>query len=260
VIATFAFFVAGCAGPRLPTGVGTPNVADTVRFVDAVGKRCAEFESWTGEIAVDGIVAGRSVHGRLLGAFTRSNVRLEALSSSGHPPLVVISDATKAILRSPARTFEVSDSRDVIQALIGVRIAPHVLGQTLVACEFPEGFSTLRMFGPLWARLPVPGGGIYLHRAKTAVSWQLVTMFYPGETLHWAWRVDYEDIENGIPLRSHLVSAVRHTDLHFQLSQVDTMVAFQNDDLRFRIDGSPDARTTTPEQLHDIVDQWLGVR
>jgi hypothetical protein len=252
----------GCTGTiRLPTGVGTANVPETVRVIAAVSQRCASIEPWSGAIALDGAIAGRAVHGQLLGVFSRSNIRLEAISRSAEPPFVIVSNGGRSTLRaagSPA--FQVSDSRDVMQALIGVRMPAEVLGRTLVACELPQGYSTMRVFGLHWARLPLAGGSMYLRRINTTGPWQLVTMFYPGETLHWAWRVDYQEVQNGIPVRTHLVSADRRVDIQFRLSQVDTMVGFPSNDVRFRIDLLPDARTGSPEQLRDVIYQSLGDR
>jgi hypothetical protein len=261
-IAVVVFFMSGCTGTvRLPTGVGTPNIPVTARFVEAVSQRCIEVEPWSAAIAIDGTIAGRSVHGQLLGAFAGSNVRLEAVSRSGKPPFFFVSDGGKAIVVAAGNpAFQVSDSRDAMQALIGVRMPADVFGRTLVACELPQGFNTMRLFGSRWARLPLAGGSIYLHRTKTTGPWQLVTMFYPGETLQWAWRVDYQDVQNGVPLHTHLVSADGRVDMQFGLSQVDTMVLVLSNDARFHIDLSPDTLTGRPEQLRDVIYQSLGDR
>jgi hypothetical protein len=259
-IAVVVFFVSGCTGTvRLPTGVGTPNVPETLRVAAAVSQRCSEIEPWSAAIALDGTIAGRSVRRQLLGVFSRSKIRLEAVSRSGEPPFVLVSDGGRTILRaagSPA--FQVSDSRDAMQALIGVRMPADVLGRTLVACELPDGFGTMRVFGSRWARLPSAGGSIYLHRTNTTGPWQPVTMFYAGETLHWAWRVDYQEVQNGIPVRMHLLSADGRVDMQFRLSQVDTMVWFPSNDVRFRIDPLADTRTGSPEQLRDVIYQSFG--
>lgn len=77
-----------------------------------------------------------------------------------------------------------------MQALIGVPMAADFFGRTLAACEFPEGPPSMRMIRSQWARYPLAGGSVYLHRADAADSWRLVTIFYPGETLQWDWRID----------------------------------------------------------------------
>ena len=250
----------GCTGTiRLPTGVGTANVPETVRVIAAEAQRCASIGSWSGAITLDGAIAGRAVHGQLLGVFARSRLRLEALSRSGEPPFVFVSDSGRSTLRaagSPA--FQVSDTRDVMQALIGVRMPAEVLGRTLVACELPQEYSTVRVFGSQWARLPVVGGSMYFRRTNAIGPWQLATMFYPGETLHWAWRVDYREVQNGIPMRMHLMDANRRIDMQFTLSQVDTMVGFPSNDVRFRLDLSPETQTGSPEQLRDVIYQSLS--
>ena len=262
VLAVVAFLATGCTGTiRLPTGVGTADARETVGVVAAIGERCSGIEPWSAAIAVDGTIAGRVVRVQLLGVFSQAKIRLEEDSRSGEPPFVFVSDGAKSLLRGPrTTTFQVSDSRDVMQALIGVRMPIDVFGRTLMACELPEGLSTMRILGSQWARLPLGGGGIYLYRTNTTGPWQLVTMFYPSETLHWTWRIDYHEVQNGVPLRMHLVSADGRVDMRFRLSQVDTMVGFPSNDVRFHIELSPDTRTGSAEQLRDVIYHSPGDR
>ena len=239
---------------QLPDEQGTLAVTETVRVYAEVARRCADVNGWTADMTVAGALDGRHVRARILAAFSPPIVRLESFTRSGDPSFVFLSRGDRTVVRvAGSQTAQAADQRDVMQALIGVPMAADFFGRILAACEFPAGSRAIRMIGAQWARFPLVGGSIYLHRANAAESWRLVTIFYPGETLHWSWRIDYHDVTDGFPLRAHLVTADGRIDLQFRLAQVDTMFVHRSDDARFQVDMPSNPQPLQPKQLRQVI-------
>ena len=254
--ALVALSLAACAAPtiQLPEEQGTLALTETVRVYSEVRRRCADVNGWTAEMAIAGAIDGRHVRSRLLAAFSPPIVRLESFTRPGDRSFIFVSQGDRAVVRvAGSQTLQAADQHDVMQALIGVRMAADFFGRTLAACEFPTGSPAMRMIGSQWARFPLAGGSVYVHRANAAEPWRLVTIFYPGETLDWSWRIDYHDVSNGFPLRAHLITADRRVDLQFRLTQVDTMFLHRRDDARFQVDTPSNPQPLQPKQLRQMI-------
>ena len=254
--AAIALAVAGCSTRtiQLPDAPGTVALTDTVRIYSEVMRRCTGVNGWSAEMTIDGAIDRRHVRTRLLAAFSPPLVRLESLTRSGDPSFVFLSRGDRAVVRVAGnQTLQAADQHDVMQSLIGVRMAADFFGRMLAACEFPTGSREMRTIGAQWARYPLAGGSVYVHRANPADSWRLVTIFYPGETLHWSWRIDYLDAHDGFPLRAHLVSANGHVDLQIRLAHVDTMFVHSSDDRRFQVDSPSSTQPLQLKQLHQAI-------
>ena len=254
--ALIALALAACTTrtTHLPDAQGTLALTDTVRIYSEIRQRCADVNGWSAEMTIAGAIDGRHVRTRILAAFSPPIVRLESSTRSGAPSFIFLSRGDRAVVRvAGSRTLQAADQRDVMEALIGVPMAADFFGRTLAACEFPTGFRTMRMIGSQWARYPLAGGSVYLHRANPADSWRLVTIFYPGETLHWSWRIDYHDARDGFPLRAHLVTADGRVNLQFRLAQVDTMFFHGSDDTRFQVDMPSNTQPLQRTQLQQVI-------
>jgi hypothetical protein len=254
--ALVALSLAACAARtiRLPDEQGTLALTETVRVYSEVAQRCTGVNGWTAEMTISGAIDGRHVRARLLAAFSPPIVRLESFTRSGDRSLVFVSQGDRAVVRvAGSQTLQAADPRDVMNAIIGVPMAADFFGRTLAACEFPTGSRAMRMIGSQWARFPLAGGSVYVHRASASESWRLVTIFYPGETLDWSWRIDYHDVIDGFPLRAHLISADRRVDLQFRLAHVDTMFVHRSDDARFQVDMPTNPQRLQPKQLRQLI-------
>jgi len=254
--ALVALSLAACAARtiQLPDEQGTLALTETVRVYSEVRRRCADVNGWTAEMTISGVLDGRHVRARLLAAFSPPIVRLESFTRSSDRSFVFVSQGDRAVVRvAGSQTLQAADQRDVMHAIIGVPIAADFFGRTLAACEFPTGSRAMRMIGSQWARFPLAGGSVYVHRANAAESWRLVTIFYPGETLDWSWRIDYHDVNDGFPLRAHLITADRRVDLQFRLAQVDTMFVHRSDDGRFQVDMPSNPQPLQPKQLRQVI-------
>ena len=239
---------------QLPQAEGTLALTETVRTYAEVARRCADVNGWTAEMTVAGAIDGRRVRAHLLAAFSPPIVRLESFTRSGVPPFVFLSNGKQTVVRVPgSQTLQTADQRDVMQAFVGVPMAADLFGRTLAACEFPAGSRDMRMIGSQWARFPLAGGSIYVHRANAAAPWRLVTIFHPGETLHWNWRIDYHDVSDGFPMRAHLITADGRVDLQFRLARVDTMFVRGSDDARFQVDMPANAPPLQPNQMRQVI-------
>jgi hypothetical protein len=248
--------LAACAARtiQLPDEQGTLALTETVRVYSEVARRCADVNGWTAEMTISGVLDGRHVRARLLAAFSPPTVRLESFTRSGNPSFVFLLRSNRTGVRvAGSQTLQAADQHNFMQALIGVPMAADFFGRILAACEFPAGSRAMRMIGSQWARFPLPGGSVYLKRANAAEPWRLVTIFYPGETLHWSWRIDYHDVRDGFPLRAHLVTADGRVDLQFRLAQVDTMFVPRSDDARFQVDTPSNPQPLQPKQMRQMI-------
>ena len=238
---------------QLPDAQGTLALTETVRIYNEVRQRCAEVNGWTAEMTIAGAIDGRRVRTRLLAAFSPPIVRLESITRSGDPSFVFLSSGNRTVVQlAGSRMPQAADQHDVMQALIGVPMAADFFGRTLAACEFPTGSRAIRTIGSQWARFPLTGGSVYTYRANAAEPWRLVTIFYPGATLQWSWRIDYHDVSDGFPLRSHLITSDGRVDLQLKLAQVDVMFR-DNDDARFKIEMPSNSQPLQPKQLRQVI-------
>lgn len=255
IVAVIALALAGCSTHtiQLPDAPGTVALTDTVRIYSEVMRRCADVNGWSAEMTISGRMDRRRVRKRFLVAFSPPIVRLESSTRSGDPSFVFLSRGDRAVVRVAGHDTVQADQHDVMQALIGVRMAADFLGRMLAACEFPTGSRAMRTIGSQWARYPLAGGSVYVHRATTADSWHLVTIFYPGETLNWSWRIDYLEAEDGFPLHAHLVTANGQVDLEIRLAHVDTMFFHSGDDRRFQVDTPSNTQPLQPKQLQQMI-------
>ena len=242
---------------QLPDAQGTLALTETVRIFDEVMRRCVDVNGWSAEMTINGRMDRRRVRKQFLVAFSPPIVRLESFTRSGDPPFMFLSRGDRAVVRvAGSQTVQAADQHDVMQALIGVPMAADFFWRTLAACEFPPGSRSVRTIGSQWARFPLAGGSVYLHRANAADSWRLITIFYPGQTLHWSWRIDYHDARDGFPLRAHLVTADGRVDLQFRLAQVDTMFVHGSDDARFQVDMPSNTQPLQTKQLQQVIYGW----
>lgn len=254
--ALVALSLAACSARtiQLPEAEGTLALTETVRVYSEVRQRCADVNGWTAEMTIGGAIDGRRVRARMLAAFSPPIVRLESLTRSGDPSFVFLSNGNRTVVRvAGSQILQAADQHDVMQAFIGLPMAADFFGRTLAACEFPAGSRAMRMIGSQWARFPLAGGSVYVHRTNAAEPFRLITIFYPGETLQWSWRIDYHDVSDGFPMRTHLVTADGRVDLQFRLAHVDTMLLRDSDDARFKVELPSNTQPLQAKQLRQVI-------
>jgi hypothetical protein len=250
-VGVLAVLTASCGARlmKLPTGVGAaaPDfLAATAQAMSA----CESLKTMTAEIAVSGSVAGHRLRARLLGGFTSSAARLEAVAPAGPPFFIFVANKEDATLLLPRedRVIEHGRSDAVLEAIAGVRIGPAGLFEALTGCVVPRWRYAERV-GDTW-RIGTTEDGVklYLHRDSTSTPWQAAAMLSPGIGQAWSWRADYRDIHGGLPRSVSLVSADRHQfSLQLTLSQVETGVPLEADVFRVRI--PPSAQPIALEEL-----------
>jgi hypothetical protein len=235
---------------KLPSAAGQP-AADMAASVAQATSACSGITSLTAEIAASGSVGGRRLRARLLGGFTVTSVRLEAVAPAGPPFFIFVAtgrDATLLLARDE-RVLEHGDPAAVLEAIAGVPLEPSELLQTLTGCVQPGRWTDARAIGDDWrVATGERGAKLYLHRESPSAPWRVVTLFHPGDGSTSSWRGDYEDFRQGLPATMHLTSAdARRVDLKLALSQVETGVTLDRD--VFRVQIPPGAQRITLDQL-----------
>jgi outer membrane lipoprotein-sorting protein len=243
---------ASCA-PRLtklPTGAGTlaPDIAAVL--VQALTS-CQRVQSLTAEIAVNGSVGGQRIRARLIGGFTPSSMRLEAVAPFGAPLFTLVGTGNDGTLYLPRdqRVVEHGPPAEVMAAVAGVPLGANDMLRTLTGCAMPEPLDSPLAIGDNWRTSAGPGGAkIYLHRDSATAPWRLVTYLHGGDALHWTWRADYDDFHDGLPHVVRLVSAdQRRFNLELKLSQIESNVQLKPE--VFRVDVPPNADRISVEEL-----------
>jgi len=223
---------------KLPSASGAP-ASDMTAVVAEATAACNGIKTLTAEIAASGSVGGRRLRARLLGGFTPSAVRLEAVAPAGPPFFIFVANGGDATLLLPRdlRVLEHGPSAAVLEAIAGVRLEPSELLKTLTGCATPSRWTDARAIGDNWrVGTGDRGAKMYLYRESSSTPWHVATLFYAGDTQSWNWRADYAGFRQGLPASIHLVSADgRRFDLTLALTQVETGVALDRDVFRVQI-------------------------
>ena len=235
---------------KLPTGPGTlaPDIAAV--HLQALSS-CMGVQSLTAEIAVSGSVNGQRIRARLIGGFTNTSVRLEAVAPFGAPLFTFVATGRDGTLFLPRdqRVVEHGQPAELMAAVAGVPLGANDMLRTLTGCGIPDRLDSPLAIGDSWRTAAGPGGSkIYLHRDKPSAPWRLVTVLQPGDALRWSWRADYNDFHDGLPHVVRLVSPDQHRfNLELKLSQLERDVQLKLE--VFRADVPPNTDRISVEEL-----------
>jgi len=203
------------------------------------------------EIAVSGSVNGQRIRTRLIGGFTPSSVRLEAVAPFGAPLFTFVATGNDGTLLLPRdrRVVEHGPPAEVMAAVAGVPLAANDMLRTLTGCAMPDRLDSPLAIGDNWRTSAGPGGAkIYLHRDPATAPWRLVTYLHGGDALRWTWRADYDDFHDGLPHIVRLVSAdQRRFSLELKLSQIEPNVQLKPE--VFRVDVPSNTERISVEDL-----------
>ena len=144
---------ASCA-PRLtklPTGPGTlaPDIAAVL--LQALTS-CQRVQSLTAEIAVSGSVGGQRIRARLIGGFTPTSMRLEAVAPFGAPLFTLVGTGNDGTLLLPRdrRVVEHGQPAEVMAAVAGVPLGANDMLRTLTGCAMPDRLDSPLAIGDNW--------------------------------------------------------------------------------------------------------------
>jgi hypothetical protein len=249
-IVTLAFCIAAIScGPRrveLPSDSGSP-FPDFATVHEQVSSACRGVRTLEAELTLRGRVAGQRLSGRVIAGFERpASMRLEGLAPLGQPLFILAAQNGAGVLLLPrdSRVLRGQPPQAILEALIGVNLAPGDLQAILTGCVVPDPAPTGgRVYVGGWASIDLQGGArLYLRRTT---QWEVRAARRDG------WQIEYTVGQSRYPQSVRLVadSPRVQVDLAAGISQLEANV-----DLRaaaFRVDVPPSAEPLTLDELRE---------
>jgi hypothetical protein len=248
-ILPFAFCVTAIAcGPRrvaLPTDAGAP-FPDFAAVHKQITSACSGVRTLTAQLSLRGRVAGQRLSGRVIAGFERpASMRLEGLAPIGQPVFILAAQGGTGTLLLPreSRVLRGQPAEAILDALIGVNLAPADLQAILTGCVMPNPMPTGgHQHANGWASIELQGGAtLYLRRATS--QWELRAAQRDG------WQLEYTIAQSRFPDSVRLTSKSQNVavDLTTAISDVEANVDL--DASAFRVDLPPNADALTLDEL-----------
>jgi hypothetical protein len=254
-ISTFAFCISAIAcGPRrvtLPTDSGSlfPDFAAVHKQLSSA---CSGVRTLRAVLSLRGQVSDQRLSGTVHAGFERpASMRLEGIPPFGQPVFMLAAQGGNAVLSLPRdeRVLRGQPPQAILEALVGVNLAPADLLAILTGCVVPDPMPTGgRLHANGWASIDLPGGGkLYLRRApaRATSQWELRAARRDG------WQLEYTMGQSQFPASVRLTSDSQKApvDLTTGISQIETNVDL--DPAAFRVDVPPDAKPLTIDELRE---------
>jgi len=248
-ILNFAFCMTAIAcGPRqiaLPTDPGTP-FPDFAAVHQQIASACSGVRTLTAQLSLRGRVAGQRLSGRVIAGFERpASMRLEGLAPIGQPVFILAAQGGNGTLLLPreSRVLRGQPAEAILDALIGVNLAPADLQAILTGCVVPNPMATGgRQHAKGCASIDLQGGAtLYLRRATS--QWELRAAQRDG------WQLEYTIAQSRFPESVRLTSNSQKlpVDLTTAISDVEANVPL--DAAAFRVDVPPNAEPLSLDEL-----------
>ena len=247
-ISTFAFCITAIAcGPRriaLPTDPGTafPDFAAVHKQISAA---CTGARTLTAQLSLRGRVGEQRLSGRVIAGFERpASMRLEGLAPIGQPVFHLAAQGGTGTLWLPreSRVLRGQPAEAILDALIGVNLAPADLQAILTGCVVPDPMPTGgRQHANGWASIDLQDGAkLYLRRTS---QWELRAAQRNG------WQLEYTMGQSRFPETVRLTSDSQKVpvDLTTGISDVEANVPL--DPAAFRVGVPPNAESLTLDEL-----------
>ena len=173
-------------------------------------------------------------------------MRLEGIPPFGQPVFILAAQGGNALLLLPreGRALRGQPPQTILEALVGVNLAPADLLTILTGCVVPDAMPTGgRLHANGWASIDLQGGAkLYLRRTS---QWELRAAQRDG------WQLEYGIGQSQFPTSVRLTSGSQKVpvDLTTGISELETNVDL--DPAAFRMDVPPDAKPLTLEELRD---------
>ena len=251
-ILNFAFCITALAcGPRrlaLPTDAGTP-FPDFAAVHKQVSSACTGVRTLTAQLSLRGRVGGQRLSGRVIAGFEQpASMRLEGLAPIGQPVFHLAAQGGTGTLWLPreSRVLRGQPAEAILDALIGVNLAPADLQSILTGCVVPNPMPTGgRQHANGWASIDLAGGAtIYLQPAAGGM-WTLRAARRAG------WQIEYPAWSGGFPqtVRLQATQPALMVDLTVGLSQIETNKDLE--DAAFSVNVPRDAEAITLDELRE---------
>lgn len=254
-ILSVAFCITATAcGPRrisLPTDAGAP-FPEFATVHEQVSSACRGVRTFSAALNLRGRVGAERLSGRVHAGFERpSSMRLEGVAPIGQPVFILAAESGRGVLLLPreSRVLRNEPAESILDALIGVNLAPGDLQAILTGCVVPTPTPTGgRLHANGWASIELQGGAqIFLRRAA---QWEVRAARRDG------WQLEYVVGTARFPQSVRLTRAdagatnatpALTVDLTAAISQVEANVDF--DAATFRVDVPADAESLTLKEL-----------
>lgn len=246
LIAALVLAAPACAAKRFAApsdaGVPVPGFADAWQKVAAP---CVGVRTMTAELALSGRAGGTRVRGRVQAGFAPGSMRLEGVAPFGQPVFILAAAPSRAVLLLPRdeRVVRAADAAEILDALVGVRLAPDALMTILAGCAMRSTPGGATQHGEV-TRFTFADGDVYVRAFGVA---RHVIAARVGPFL-----VEYLELSD-IATRPRRVRISRDlpggqgVDLTFALSQIETNTTIQAE--AFTLDVPPDTMPMTLAQL-----------
>jgi len=249
-ILPFAFCITATAcTPRrvaLPTDSGSP-FPDFAKVHEQVSSACRGVRTLEAALSLRGRVAADRLSGRVHAAFERpASMRLEGVPPIGQPIFILAAQGGAGVLLLPRaeRVLRGESPQAILEALIGVNLAPEDLQAILTGCVVPDPAAVGgRMHAGGWASIDLRGGArVYLRRTS---QWDVRAAQRDG------WRIEYTTGQSRFPASVRLVadSPAVQVDLTAAISQLEANLDVNP--AAFRVDVPPTASPMTLAELRE---------
>ena len=239
----------GC-GPRriaLPTDAGTP-FPDFAAVHKQVSSACTGVRTLRSVLNLRGRVGAERLSGNVHAGFTRpASMRLEGVPPFGQPIFILAAQGGTGVLLLPRdeRVLRDQPPQTILEALVGVGLAPADLLAILTGCVAPEPTATGgRLHANGWASIDLEGGAmIYLRRATS--QWELRAAQRDG------WQLEYTMGQARFPASVRLTSESQKVpvDLTTGISELEANIDL--DSAAFRVDVPAKAKPLTLQELRE---------
>jgi hypothetical protein len=210
-----------------------------------VSAACRGVRTLEAELSLRGRVGGQRLSGRVISGFERpASMRLEGVPPIGQAVFILAAQGGTSVLLLPrdSRVVRGQPAEAILEALIGVNLAPGDLQAILTGCVVPDPMATAgRMHANGWASIDLQGGArLFLRRAA---QWEVRAARRNG------WQFEYTTGQSRFPESVRLLSETQTipVDLTATLSQLEANVALSPE--AFRVPVPPDAASMTLDEL-----------
>jgi hypothetical protein len=239
---------AACAPKRvaLPTDTGT-LFPDFAAVHKQVASACSGVRTLRTVLSLRGRVGAERLSGNVHAGFVRpASMRLEGVPPFGQPVFILAAQGGTGVLLLPreSRVLRGQPAEAILEALIGVNLAPADLQAILTGCVVPEPMATGgHMHANGWASIDLQGGAtLYLRRTS---RWEVRAARRDG------WQIEYTSGPSLYPTSVRLVatSSKVPVDLSAGVSELEANVDL--DPAAFPVNVPNDAKPLTLDELRE---------
>ena len=227
----------------LPTGAGTPFADAGTAYEQAV-KECRNVRTIRATLGLSGRAGDTRLRGNVDAGFEAPDkIRLEGRHPLGRPVFILASPGTRTTLYMPRenRVMQDATAADIVEALVGLPLAPHDLRTLVSGCGFAvadpaEG----RQYGDGMIAVTVSGTTTYMRQEQG--QWRVAAATRPPLS------VLYSDLASGRPATLRLQSSgTPRADVTVRLTDVNINVTL--DPEVFAVEVPAGAEPLTLEEL-----------